>query len=403
MKLSVRCSALSLAFGFFSAMASDAQQVLTQYYPVNTRSDTSAIQLAYKGVLGLVASNTGGTYANAFSSDLYSGPSPNLRLNYVSLVSEALDGNFGTCSVLELPTFPNRLLAGLVVPRYTIWADIPSCWDSGTRPPSRGSWEFNDTFAFNTPVRRKTFDGAEFDASPLVQKRNGEPWLTTYWGFRLGLVESKLEWNEARLNTLPAFSGWLRYAKTDEEFMLVTLPRPVIDGESVEYINTVSFPNAPGGVYFYASNDGERALLDAQKPAWERTGKTFKHGGYVQVCRFYGSASPGPNSHFYTGNDKECELLKSIEVKPRPLDKQQLNFEGIAFYANMPIPPKVVGQSPTCPLQSIPLYRAYNASYGPNGPRNYDGNHRFTTSRADIDEVVAKGWIDEGIQMCVPQ
>jgi hypothetical protein len=46
----------------------------------------------------------------------------------------------------------------------------------------------------------------------------------------------------------------------------------------------------------------------------------------------------------------------------------------------------------------------YNGvSPGPNGKRNYDSNHRFSTSRTDIAEVVAKGWVDEGMVLCVPQ
>jgi hypothetical protein len=80
-----------------------------------------------------------------------------------------------------------------------------------------------------------------------------------------------------------------------------------------------------------------------------------------------------------------------------------MNYEGKVFYANLPIPPKTAGGSPTCPLASIPLYRAYNAAYDASGKRNYDSNHRFSTNRADIAEVVAKGWVDEGMVMCVPE
>jgi hypothetical protein len=64
--------------------------------------------------------------------------------------------------------------------------------------------------------------------------------------------------------------------------------------------------------------------------AWRRTGKSFFHGGFVQVRRFYGSVSPGPNSHFYTASDVECNALKALPVKPMPADRQHLNYEGIA-------------------------------------------------------------------------
>ncbi len=321
-----------------------------------------------------------------------------LRLRYAHLSAEAV----AHCNPIGLPTI---LRANLVAPRLTTLTDGRDC---GVDPPPGqsvlGYREFSDTFTFGAPARRKTWDGMEFDASAMVHQRNGEPWLTTYWGYRMGLVESKFEWNETRLRTLPAFNGWPSYATEENELALATLPSPVTDGIVTEYLNTENFPNAPGGSYFYASNEEERAFLDAGTPGkWFRTGKNFKHGGYVAVCRFYGSVSPGPNSHFYTASDQECNLLKSLEIKPRPPSKQQFNFENKSFYANVPIPAKTAGQAPTCPVDSIPLYRAYNLAYGPTGKRNYDSNHRFSTTRADIDEVVAKGWSDEGIVMCVPR
>jgi hypothetical protein len=232
------------------------------------------------------------------------------------------------------------------------------------------------------------------------------PWIVYYWGYRLGPTESQGLWQDENLKQVPDLGSWPKsqLPTRDNDFVLLTLPPVVAEGTVTEYLNTENFPNAPGGSYFYASNEEERAFLDAGIPGkWFRTGKNFKHGGYVAVCRFYGSVSLGPNSHFYTASDRECELLKSLEIKPRPLDRQQFNFENKSFYANTPIPSKIAGQSPTCSVDSIPLYRAYNLAYDPTGKRNYDSNHRFSTSRTDIDEVVAKGWGGEGIVMCVPR
>jgi hypothetical protein len=324
--------------------------------------------------------------------------------NYFSLGSE---GKTGTqCRALDLP---GNLIPGTVLSRATNWieANVSSCGSNTPFPGQQvvyGNWTFSDILTFNTPLRRKAFDGSEYDASPMIQRRNGQPWLTLYWGYKLGLVESRFDWDATALSALPEFKNWPRYALKSEEIMLVKLPPPIIEGEVTEYVNTENFPNDPGGHYYYASNDETRAILDSGRPGkWVRTGKGFKHGGYVSVCRFYGSMSPGPNSHFYTASENECSVLKSIETKPTPIDSQQFNFEGIAFYANVPIPAKIVGQPATCPTQSIPLYRAYNGARGPTGKKNYDSNHRFSTSRADIDAVVAKGWNDEGMVMCVPQ
>jgi hypothetical protein len=64
--------------------------------------------------------------------------------------------------------------------------------------------------------------------------------------------------------------------------------------------------------YFMTANHDEINGLDAN-PAlgWLRTGNSFKAGGSTAVCRFYGSTSPGPNSHFYTVNADECAYLNS--------------------------------------------------------------------------------------------
>jgi len=42
------------------------------------------------------------------------------------------------------------------------------------------------------------------------------------------------------------------------------------------------------------------------------------------------------------------------------------------------------------------LYRAYN-----NG-KGGDPNHRYATDHAVIDTMVAQGWVEEGVAICVP-
>ncbi len=284
---------------------------------------------------------------------------------------------------------------------YAFYAN--GCYDSGLSDSSGGG-NFSDRFSFGAPIRRKAYDGGIYEASTMVQTRDGNPWLTLYWGLNLGLVESQLDWDASTLSRLPAFRYWPGFLGKDYEFVLLSLPPPIIEGEITEYQNTLDFPNAPGGVYFYAASDADRALLDSGAPGkWSRSGGKFNSGGYVSVCRFYGSVSPGPNSHFYTADDKECDFFKALQTKPTPTIRQQLNFEGKVFSASVPTPAAVAGSPPMCPVKSIPLYRAYNAAYTAAGKKNYDSNHRFTASRADINEVVAKGWVDEGFVMCVPE
>ena len=117
----------------------------------------------------------------------------------------------------------------------------------------------------------------------------------------------------------------------------------------------------------------------------------FKQGGTTPVCRFYGSVTPGPNSHFYTAVESECTLLKNLQAST-PATQPRLNFESLDFITT----PAVGG---VCPTNTMPVYRAYN-----NGSAlGKDGNHRFTTNVSSIAQVVARGWINEGVVMCAAQ
>ena len=134
-----------------------------------------------------------------------------------------------------------------------------------------------------------------------------------------------------------------------------------------------------------------RSLLDSV-PNWQRTGKAFKSGGYVSVCRFYGGKNGGPNTHFYSADDKECTALKAVPA---------LSYEGQTFAVNMPMPGSNADGTKPCPVDSKPLYRLYNNASAPG--KDYVSNHRYVTERTDVVAAVAQGWVDEGQVMCVPQ
>src|SRR6185436_5083167 len=69
----------------------------------------------------------------------------------------------------------------------------------------------------------------------------------------------------------------------------------------VEYRDTMDFPGSPGGHFFYSSDPAEQAAVDGGAAgAFSRTGREFVTGGSSPLCRFYGSMTPGPNSHFFT-------------------------------------------------------------------------------------------------------
>jgi len=46
----------------------------------------------------------------------------------------------------------------------------------------------------------------------------------------------------------------------------------------------------------------------------------------------------------------------------------------------------------------VPLLRAYNNGFA----RGRDGNHRYTTDSSVYQDMLNKGWIGEGMVMCLP-
>ncbi|MCE9551643.1 MAG: YncE family protein [Betaproteobacteria bacterium] len=161
----------------------------------------------------------------------------------------------------------------------------------------------------------------------------------------------------------------------------------VIDSSSV-----VEFYNTNLDNYFLTANASEASAIDGGSagPGWIRTGNTFKSGGSTAVCRFYGSQSPGPNSHFYTLLGAECDNLKQLQATT-PVTEKRWNFESLDFLSTVPI-------NGTCASGLLPVYRAYNNGFA----RGVDSNHRISASQAAIQEVINRSWINEGVVMCAP-
>ncbi|MEO8134863.1 MAG: S41 family peptidase [Betaproteobacteria bacterium] len=182
---------------------------------------------------------------------------------------------------------------------------------------------------------------------------------------------------------------------------LVAAAQVPATGTIVEYVDRNDFPDTPGGLFFYTSDPTEQSVVDVGAAgAFFRTGRNFAAGGPTPVCRFYGSVTPGPNSHFYTVDPAECSGLMAAQVKPTPAAIQQWNYEGLDFKTSVPVGN---GAGRTCPAGTVPVLRAYNNAFPLSGPRNpWDSNHRFTRFQADIDALVGQGWRDEGVVLCAP-
>jgi hypothetical protein len=138
--------------------------------------------------------------------------------------------------------------------------------------------------------------------------------------------------------------------------------------------------------YFMTANDAEKMALDTGVfPGWVRTGQSFKAyaagssaGGSINpVCRYYGSPSAGLDSHFYSGSAQECFLVHAT------FPTQWIFESDNVFQIALPDP-----TTGACPGGTIPVYRVWN-----NRP---DSNHRYTTSLAIRDAMLAHGYVAEG-------
>jgi len=71
-----------------------------------------------------------------------------------------------------------------------------------------------------------------------------------------------------------------------------------------------------------------------------------------------------------------------------------LNNEGYDFAVPLPAAPPT--QSGTCPSNAQSLvYRMFN-----NLSVSNNSNHRYVVSQARINEMKARGWMDEGVAFC---
>ena len=149
----------------------------------------------------------------------------------------------------------------------------------------------------------------------------------------------------------------------------------------VEYFNTYT------GHYFITAAADEISIVESggAGPGWQRTGGQFgvfksasDAPGLSPVCRFYAA---GPNSHFFTADPGECDLLRTHDYGWR--------FEGIAFHVAVPS----AGQ---CAPGTTPVFRSYNMRAAQN-----DSNHRFTVDPTVYAKSASFGYPgQEGVQMC---
>ena len=152
--------------------------------------------------------------------------------------------------------------------------------------------------------------------------------------------------------------------------------------------------------YFRTANAEEAAALKANPSlGFNATGNDFRafhRSAYPAdarpVCRFYGSVTPGPNSHFYTVDADECAAVRALQYT-QSADNPRWNFEEVAFAIYTP-----VAANACPPVAPMKVYRAYN-----NRAAQGDSNHRLTTDTITYNQMIAQGWSGEGVVMCALQ
>ncbi len=156
-------------------------------------------------------------------------------------------------------------------------------------------------------------------------------------------------------------------------------------------VTVVEFYNASLDHYFITYVEGEITKLDnGTFKGWARTGLSFKayattQAGTSAVCRIYIPPGKG-DGHFFGRDTNECD---GTMTKNPTFILESSTF----FYL---YPPNLGN----CGAGQVNVYRVFS--------NRVDANHRYTTSKAVRDQMVAKGWIAEGdgpdiVVMCAPQ
>jgi hypothetical protein len=154
----------------------------------------------------------------------------------------------------------------------------------------------------------------------------------------------------------------------------------------------IEFYNASLDHYFISASQPEIEALDAGRfVGWARTGQTinvYAEDAQIAspVCRFYLPPAYG-DSHFYSASSAECSQVAARFP--------YFVYESADVF-RVDMPDTITG---ACPNGETPVYRVWN--------NRADTNHRYTTSRAIRDQMVAFGYVAEGygpdaVIMCAP-
>jgi len=265
-----------------------------------------------------------------------------------------------------------------------------------------------DKDKYGRTVGKVTVNG-QTESVNKIQLRVGLAWV--YDAYAQDPSLNGIE-NSARLSNSGLWAGpnpiepWIwrsaGYGCSRDPEIGVTVGGAPVTTTTSDYLTIYEYYNSSNNHYFMTASVAEANAIDAGSagPGWNRTGNTLKawkadanQQDALSVCRFY---TLGANSHFFTANAGECQALRNIETAQRQVLTPQQQFkgwqyEGTAFKIKTPNPDGL------CPAGTETVHRAYNKRHAENDP-----NHRFTPWIEDFNDLIAKGWVYEGVAMCAP-
>jgi hypothetical protein len=109
--------------------------------------------------------------------------------------------------------------------------------------------------------------------------------------------------------------------------------------------------------------------------------------GAVAVCRWFFKAPV--STHFYSAKQSDCDLVRSVYGnQPNVAEEESYG----RFFV---MPPNANGG---CDEKYQPVYRLFNGRVA-----EQKANHRYTAHPSDRRELLARGWVDEGVAWCSPR
>ena len=203
----------------------------------------------------------------------------------------------------------------------------------------------------------------------------------------------------ARRTVLVASAGYVARAATEPEFAAVQPDYVIPDRFLPTAAGTVTFAGVDTLAYDALPGDGFSAVYSTGEVK-DSAVQNFKGAttrlpllrGYLDgVCRFYIPAEHG-NSHFFSALPAECATVAALATT-NPNYSGYVEETAAAFFVATPFP------DGACAYKWTPVYRLWN--------QRADSNHRYTIDPAIKAQMIARGYVAEGVgadavAMCAP-